>query len=533
MVDYYVKGWNKIMANEKIKKANGADSSKTDIWYKILSVAIVIILIAGALIAVIKPTGIGDYISMHTSTALESENFKFNNAHVTYMVYYEYNQTYSQYSQYGYASSAGLDTSKPLSQQKYWGSEQSWLDYFLDNAVKSLKQCLVLCEEAKANNVELTEDEYKAIKDQVKQMKEYAKEQGVSLGQMYGSKGIKASDIEYLFELQELASKYSKQISESFTFTDAQYEEHYGKNENKYKFFDHNAYTITAEYEKDATDAQKSEATKKAKEAIDAMKAAIEGGKSFAEAALEYEKTLKKDDSSDKEEEKTDEQLLEDMKKTVFKERASYVEDDEFSKWIYGENPPKENEMKIIEGTESYTLYQVLSTPEREEYNTANFYVISLNAQNYEDTSTLTAEQVMKETATKVQEKIDAFNASASKKAEDFPNIAKDFAEKDYVSASEIIENIGKNIVDGQFGIEGFDDWAFAEATKAGDVKVFENEEDGIYVAICYAGEGLKAWTAAVDSDMRSESYEAAFKALEEKYNATIVTNQKALDKIA
>ncbi len=539
------------MANDKIRKVNGADSSKTDIWYKILSIAIVVILILGALVAVIKPTGIGDYVSMHTNTALKSENFEFNNAHVTYMVYYNYNQTYSSYSSYGYASSAGFDTSKPLSQQMYWGTQQSWLDYFVDNAVTSLKKCLVLCEAAKANNVELTDEERQQIKDQVKEMKSYAKEQGVSLGQMYGSKGIKASDIEYLFELQELASKYSAQISESFEYSDTEYNDYFEKNENKYKFFDHNAFTISADYGDDATDAEKEAAMKVAKEAADAMKAAIEGGKDFATAAYEYEQSLKKADkeddkeeskettaetgssteSSEKEEEKSEEELIEEMKDKVFKENASFTEDDEFSEWVYGDEKPKAGAIKIVEGTGAYTIYQLVSEPKQNEYNTVNFYMISLNANNYEDTDTLTSEQVMQEIAGRVQTKIDEFSASANKKPEDFAKIKEAFKEEEYVSASELVKNIDKDVVDAQIGIEGFDDWAFAEGIKVGDVKVFESEEDGIYAAFCYAGEGLQSWNAKVDSDMRSESYEAEYKTLEEKY--AVEQNDKALSKIS
>ena len=129
------------MAKEKIKKANGADSSKSDIWYKVIAIFIAVVLVFGALLAIIKPTGIADYVSMHTTTAIETENYKFNNAHLTYLVYYYYNQEYSTYSQYGYAQSAGFDTSKPLSQQMYWGSAtQSWLDYFLEQAIANLSK---------------------------------------------------------------------------------------------------------------------------------------------------------------------------------------------------------------------------------------------------------------------------------------------------------------------------------------------------------------------------------------------------------
>lgn len=534
------------MANEKVKKVNTANSaSKSDIWYKILAIFIGIVLVFGALVAVIEPTGISDYISMHTTTALKSENYKFNNAHLTYMVYYYYNQEYSQYASYGYASSAGFDTSKPLSEQKYWGSTtKSWLDYFLENAISNLKQCLVLCEEAKANNVSLTDEELQTVKDQVKEMKKYAKESGVSLGQMYGSKGIKASDIEYLLELQSLATKYATQVTDSFEYSDEDYEKYYSENENTYKFFDYYRYTVKAEYETNATDAEKKAATEEAKAAADAIKAAIDGGKDFVTAVYEYEKTLEEEKESDKkdeetsadtkasddkkEEEKTEEEKIEDLKEELLTEGGAYTKDDEFSEWAYGEDAAV-NATKVIEETEAYSVFQLISLPARYEHKTANIYAIYMYGDSFKATDKLTSEQVMKETAAEVQAKIDEFVAKTDKTGEDFVAIADQFKDRN-VSVTELIENVDKKTMDSQLGIEGFDDWAFAEGIAEGNVKVFEDEEDGVYAAIYYAGAGVESWKNNVDGDMRSADYEEAYKALEEKHPVTV--NEKATAKI-
>ena len=146
-----------------------------------------------------------------------------------------------------------------------------------------------------------------------------------------------------------------------------------------------------------------------------------------------------------------------------------------------------------------------------------------------EETTEVT-EEVMKETAAAVQAKIDEFKNKSDKTGEAFVAIAKDFAEDKYVYGSDFMENIDKDTVDSQLGIKGFDDWAFAEGTKAGDIKVFEDEDKGIYAAFYIDGVGMPAWKVAVDADKRSADYDAYYEELAKKHTVTV--NDKATAKI-
>ena len=105
------------MAKSKVKSKN---ANKSDVWYKVLTIFIAVVLVIGLLVAVLQPTGVMDYISLHTRTALKSENYKVSNAQFMYMTYLIYNNYYSTIvNSYGsqYASYFGLDRSLPLSQQ--------------------------------------------------------------------------------------------------------------------------------------------------------------------------------------------------------------------------------------------------------------------------------------------------------------------------------------------------------------------------------------------------------------------------------
>ena len=170
--------------------------------------------------------------------------------------------------------------------------------------------------------------------------------------------------------------------------------------------------------------------------------------------------------------------------------------------------------------TEAYSVFQLISLPARYEHKTANIYAIYMYGDSFKATDKLTSEQVMKETAAEVQAKIDEFVAKTDKTGEDFVAIADQFKDRN-VNVTELIENVDKKTMDSQLGIEGFDDWAFAEGIAEGNVKVFEDEEDGVYAAIYYAGAGVESWKNNVDADMRSADYEEAYKALEEKHPVT------------
>ncbi len=541
------------MSNVKSKNAK----KTKDIWYKVLTILVVAIFAVGLLIAVIKPTGVPDYISLHTNYSVKSDNYKVNNAQMNYLVYTLYNNYYSQYS--SYASAAGLDSSKPLSQQKYWGSETtSWRDQLVTEATSTMERCLVLCESADKAGFTLTDEDKQEIADQMQSLKDAAKENGMSVSKMvrnYYGRGVTVSDIESLTEMQTLASKYATKISEDFTYVDADYDNFYTENKNDYRYADYKMYAIDAEYDDKATDEEKVAAQEAAKAAAEELKKAIEGGKSFTEAVYEYEQKLEaeteaeesakteektedeetsateesaKTEETPKTEEKTEEELKEEIAEKILKEQQGYTDDD-LGKWIFADTPAEVNSVKVIGEEDTYTVYQVVKQPYRLEYNTVDVYYISVGVDSFEATADKKEEDVMEEAVKEIADKVAALT---TKNGDEFTKLAESLKEQyPDLYVSEKIENIEKDTVDASLTVEEFDDWAFAEGIKAGDSKYFVSENAG-YIFL-YEAANMPAWKYNVDTDMRSEDYDEKYEAMKKELGDSIVINEKAQKKIA
>ncbi len=301
-----------------VKSKNSKKSS--DLSYKILTAFVVVVFIAGLAIALIKPSGIPEYVSLHTNYSLKSENYKVNNAQMNYLVYSMYNNYYTQYS--SYASALGMDNTKSLDEQQY-SETQTWRDYLTQEAVSTMERCLVLCESAKKVNFELTEDDKKDIENEIQTIKYAAEENGMSVKKLiktYYGKGVTLSDIEKLTEMQLLASNYAASISESFTYNEEDYNNFYSENKKDYLYADYYKYEVEADYDDDATDEEKVAARKEAEDAANALKEKIENGMAFEEAVYEYTLMLEEKAEEEKKEE-------EESKDTTSADETTVAED--------------------------------------------------------------------------------------------------------------------------------------------------------------------------------------------------------------
>lgn len=534
-----------------MSKAN-AKKRSDDIWYKILAIVIAAIFVLGIVMSVVKSTGLVERISLHTNVAIKSENYSVSNASMTYLVYSMYNYYYNMYSQYGDASSFGFDASLPLSKQTYSG-EQSWRDFLVESVTESMKDNLVICEAFKADEslsaekrAEIEAEAKKETEAEIDALKDIAKENNVSaakyISQMcFYTKGIAVSDVSDAIELQMLASKYSEYVRESYELNDADYDEKYNANKKDYQYADYKQYTITADYEDDATDAEKKAAQDKAKAAIEAIKKNIDDGMSFEDAVYKYEQELKaeeekkddadkkdtddeaEDDKEEEEEEKTEEELKKEIADKVLKETQVYS-DGELGKWIFeSSTTPAVGELKIITSEDDNTLYQIVKQPYRLEYETKKFYYISIS--NGVATDDKKAEDVVADYLKEIEGKLTAGDE------EGFKNLAEQYKDNESCTVTfyDSVGNLKKDTVDSSLSVEDFDDWAFGDSIKVGDIKSFSSESAS-YI-FYFTGNGPIAWKDDVDNDIRDEKYEADEKGWAEKYKIDV--NEKAQEKIA
>ena len=128
-----------------------------------------IAVVAALLIGVGYLAGAGWYrssgIAQRSQIVMRSENFEVNGSMMSYLIFNQYKNYVTSYSQY--LSSMSLDTSKNLRDQTT-SDGKTWYQYFADSATSTMKTTLATCEVAKAAGMELTEEEIDAVKIRAK-----------------------------------------------------------------------------------------------------------------------------------------------------------------------------------------------------------------------------------------------------------------------------------------------------------------------------------------------------------------------------
>ena len=153
------------------------------------------------------------------TTALTIGDRSYSPSEVTYTYANQYQTFVNSYG--SYASMFGLDTKYGLSglanQESAFG-EGTWRDYFLEQAVNSLKQNLALGKYAAENGIELTDEEKQEVEDSFASLEEQAKSYGYGSADKFiaANYGI-GNNVEkvkaYALE-QELARKVYTQVSD-------------------------------------------------------------------------------------------------------------------------------------------------------------------------------------------------------------------------------------------------------------------------------------------------------------------------------
>ena len=216
---------------------------------------------------------------VYRSAAYTVGDRKYSTAEVSYRYANQYLNFANQYG--NYASMFGLDTSagiQGLDKQACPFTDGSWKDYFLDAAKNDMLQTKAMLDYAAANGITLNESELAEVEAAFEGLDERAASYGYGsadkmMSANYGA-GVKVSTVRAAARESTLANKAMEALSDSFTFTEAELEEHYQSFEGFRDYFDYSYVTVEAHGEdgSEPTDESMAEATKTA----EAVKAAFE-----------------------------------------------------------------------------------------------------------------------------------------------------------------------------------------------------------------------------------------------------------------
>ena len=394
--------------------------------------------------------------------------------------------------EYGqYAALLGLDATKPLDEQFYNEEEnQTWADYFIENAAASAQNMYAIYNAAKADGKTLSAESQATIDSTVNNFAMYAPLSGFAstdayIAARYGE-GCNEETFRHYAEVQMLASEYATAYSESLTYGEDAIRAEDKANTDNYSSFTYNYYylpnssfyeggTEDEEGNKTYSDAEKEAGRAAAEAAANSLLTATtveELDAAIAALPFNAESTTAK---SIRNENYAYNSILSVAREWVTGERAEgdiVVIPNETTTHTHedGEECTGENDTKVING------YYVVRF-ENENKNETNLVnvrhiLVSYTGGTTDSTGATTYSVEEKAAARKAaQEILDTFNAG-EKTEEAFAALA---TEKTTDTGSKENGGLYENVYPGQM-VSEFDKWCFDAARTPGETAIVDTE---------------------------------------------------------
>ncbi len=235
-----------MSSKEKKMAAAAEEAKKNKKFYTkciIFIVCLAIVVVAAALV--------NSDLSTTKTTAIEIGGTKYSPAEFSYFYRSSVSETYAElYNYYGEMAAYMLNTSTPLTEQvaMYGDGEQTWADYFYNEAIIALTNLTVLYDTAIEKGYALTEENKESIEADVAYYTEVAASNGYEdlehfLSTNFG-KGFDEKLLREIAEKQYIATAYSADVNDSFTFTADEKEAYYIENADTFDFVTYHSYFV-------------------------------------------------------------------------------------------------------------------------------------------------------------------------------------------------------------------------------------------------------------------------------------------------
>lgn len=507
---------------------------------KVISI-IAFVLAAVIVLGVVSAYGIySSGIIQRNTLAAESEHYQVTSAMMTYF----FNSTYQTYinGASSYLQYMGLDTSKPLSEQKY-SEDQTWYDQIMLAAKQQVQETLVLAEGAYTLGLKLGDEEKAEIKELLNNFDEYAEKYNVTtkyyISNVYGA-SVTIKDIEKCLELSYMAELYHDHLIAQYEYDEADWNTYYDENNDTFLKVDYLSYTFEPLEEEDsdtedttATDdtaADEADTTAAADETNAEELAVLEGYANELAACTDadtfyaYVRSYLTDvvyagkDAETLEAESVD---IDSLVEECLTEGKTKSGDSDFTEWAYdAQRVPYETFTDVHEhGDHSdCTVYMILPAKEESDLDFACMYRDTYVMKNYRYIPVkLSASDDDQETARAMAEEIlEEYKEKGTEEA--FAELASEDKYGDGNYEGGLIENADYNALS-----EAVDTWVFDSARQTGDTEMIFVEDDGYYI-LYFVGDAKIKWQYSADNALKNEQYSEDYSELEENTKVTFKT---------
>ena len=446
----------KKAARSEQRKA--AEQKKKIVKISIISVVAVILcaaIVFGAVWGVKYWQDSGNFL--RTKVAVKSDNYKVDDAMLSYQFYTFYDEIYSSLGTYGISNNSSLKS------QTFY-SNYTWFDYLMNSVVNQVAEYVYYCEWGKANSVPFTDETKADIDSDIELMKENAEEDGISFDEYlvsnYG-RGVKEKDVRNMLEIQYYGQICHDAFAEAHEATDEQITAYYNAHKDDFTY----ASVISYSLENVNYDAVKASLAKV--DSYDAYKAYI----------TTY--LLGKGKSEDEAKETVDALVPTDI---------CAANEGEIVDFAFADDAKVGNTIAISESDNSVSIYYLSELAHRYDYKLKNVRHILLK----------TDEDADKEvTLKKAQSLLDEYLEDPTE--DNFIAICKDNSEDTTASNGGLIADITK----GNY-VKPFEDWCFDEERKPGDTGIVESTYG--YHIMYFVNEGEEKWSLDVADAILAEA---------------------------
>lgn len=406
--------------------------------------------------------------------------------------FYYHTSYYNFVSSYGdYLSLMGLDTEKSLSSQSY-GEDQTWAEFFREQAVSTLTQMTVLWSEAQDAGFKLNDEDEAALQEELTSLSSTATDNGYSsidqfLTTNYG-KGLDYESVAKLMERAYIAQAYAEKKQASFTYTDSELLDHYAENADRFDNFTYVKYFVDGAEDAD-NGIDSATAMANAKELADSiLETDFESSEEFKSKVLEVTGAEASEDST---------------------EGSSLSSD--YTEWMTDADRT-EGDTTVIESSSGYYVLYFISRDDN-DYNLMNVRHILIKAEA-DDEGAYTDEA--KEAAKTEAERLLAEYEEGEKTEDSFAELARANSQDD---GSKTNGGLYEGVYKGQM-VESFNDWCFDESRQQGDTGIVFNEDTNYcgYHVMYFVGQGKNYRLGAAEDDLRSTDYNAWYEEVSADY---------------
>ncbi|MBO6158613.1 MAG: peptidylprolyl isomerase [Firmicutes bacterium] len=471
------------------KRENAKISQKTK--HAILSVCITVLSILVILALIFPNTG----LSRRMLTAVTIGDTKVSVAEYSYYYRSSFNNYYQTIQNYFGGNYMPIDLTKSLEKQAY-SEDQTYADYFSNQAISSLKEVIVLAEEAQKAGFELPADSQQALEESLASVKTSAEASGVSVNNYLSTNfgmGFNMTLLEKCVRRELLADAYKSFKEGSFEYTEDELDAFYNDHHIDYDVADIRMVTFTSS---EATEDAEAVTIEEARAKAEAFAEGITSEEDFAARALE--KAQEQDPGAE------DTSLITNLR---FSSLTSA--DQNVANWVFYLNH-KAGDCEVVDGADGTTVYvlYMIAAPHRQTENTVDIRHILIAPEDAE------SEESKAEAKAKAEEIYQQFlDGGASEDL--FAQLATENS-TDTGSASN--GGLYTGVYPGQM-VQSFNDWCFDEARFAGDSGIIESEYG--YHIMYFVGENEARWIIDARADKQAEDYTSWYSEVADIYPVT------------